>query len=123
MLADIDFVVVREFLDLLKKELCERLKHLPSSQQPSNNRSVSTRKREVQTPKSNSARKHHKESRSTTKPQKNAKARQVPNLALTATPKKLSSTISTTPKRQWQPEVLRSVRQTTTFSKKGSQED
>jgi len=103
---------------LLKKELADRLRHLA----PTNNRSVSTKKNEVQTPKSNSARKHTNHTRSTTKPQKNGNNTKPPNLALTSTPKKLSSTISTTPKRQWQPEVLRSGHNGTTFSKKSSQD-
>lgn len=118
VLADVDFVVIREFNELLKAELTERLRH----HTPSNNRSVSNKKADMQTPRSHSTKKHPGLTRSTTKPQKHGKQKPPANLALTSTPKKLSSTISTTPKRQWQPEVLRSG-QITTFSKKNSHEE
>jgi hypothetical protein len=102
MMCDIDFVVIREFCDILKKELAERLKNFSTFSNKKS--SLSTKKTEVQTPKSSNATKH---TLSSTKHPSKLKSPKSPKFQ--TTPKKLPNTLTITPKR-YQPEVLRSVR-------------
>jgi hypothetical protein len=102
MMSDVDFVVIKEFCCILKKELMERLMSFATLNHKKS--SLSMKKTEVQTPKSSNATKHIFISNKSPSKLKSPKSPM-----FQATPKKLPKTIVRTPKR-YQPEILRSVR-------------